>query len=188
MALILSDLGPLAKPAITSLRKLAHPIPGDEWLVGEATAALIKLGDESLGSHTERFLNPKNVNWMRDWEAIQSFHTNAGLSVPRLAKLFNSSQDPEFRKRFCLPLSFNHSNPELTIPILRSLLDHEERLIRNRAAWALGNFGDNAKSALPDLFVLLQRDHTSRGMISNAMLQIDPAVFSKPEFNRPAPR
>lgn len=186
-ALILGELGPLARPAIPSLRKLAHPSKRsnsrDEWLEGNAKAALIKLGDESLASYTERFLDPKNLDWRRDWEAIQLFRTNAGLSIPRLAKLFNSSQDPEFRGRFCFPLSFNHSNPELTIPILRSLLDHDERFIRNRAAWALGGFGSDARSALPELIALLQRDPRSRGMISNVMIQIDPDVFSKPEID-----
>ncbi len=189
-ASILGKLGPLAKPAIPSLRKLAHdPVDrtgrNDWWVKGAAMATLILLGDESLDSCIDQLLDPKNHDWkFASWTTLH-LGTDAASAVPRLAQAFHASNDQEFRGRIAFPLRVIHSNPELSVPILKSLLSHEDKSVRFHAIIGLAVFGAEAKSALPELTALLQSDPSNRDVLTNAIAEISPA---SPQSKRSAPK
>ncbi len=175
---ILGKLGPLSKPAIPSLRKLAHdPVNSPGWkdssLHGAAMATLILLGDESLDSCIGRLLDPKNHDWNVAWWATVCLRTNAAAAVPRLAQAFDSLNDQELRGRIAFPLRFIQSYPELSVPILKSLLGHEDKSVRFQAITGLANFGADAKSALPELRGLLQSDPSHREILTHAISRIE---------------
>lgn len=178
-ASILGKLKPLSKPAIPALRKLAHsPVnrtsSRDLWARGEAWAALISLGDESLDSCIDQLLDSKNLDWkVAGWTTV-CLNTNAAPAVPRLVQAFHASNDQEFRGRIAFPLRSIRSYPELSVPVLKSLLNHADKSVRFQAIVGLGNFGAKARPALPDLIVLLQSDPSHREILTNVLIQIDP--------------
>jgi HEAT repeat protein len=173
-------LGSLSKPAIPSLRKLAHNSKNsstskNQWAQGEAAAALILLGAESLDSCIDKLLDPKNHDWKSAWWAIVALRTNAASAVPRLAQAFHASNDQEFRGRIAFPLRFIRSYPELSVPILKSLLGHEDKSVRFQAIAGLANFGEEAKTALPELRDLLQSDPSHREILTHTITRIESA-------------
>ncbi len=189
-ASILGKLGPLSKPAIPALRNLAHYSANNQTsselsAQGEATGALVLLGDESLDSCIDKLLDPKNQDWKSAWWAIVALRTNAASAVPRIGQAFHASNDQKFRGRIAFPLRFIRSYPELSVPILRSLLSHEDKSVRFQAIAGLLNFGVDAEPALPDLTNLLQTDPSNRQILTLAITQIESA---SPEAKRSEPK
>jgi hypothetical protein len=71
-----------------------------------------------------------------------------------------------------------HSNPDVVIPFLISLLTNDD--LADIAATSLGNFGSEAKVAVPKILPLLTAgDKDARVAGKNALRRIDPAAADK---------
>lgn len=83
-----------------------------------------------------------------------------------------------------------HSRPDLILPLLTSALTDHEESTRLAAAEALGNFGNEAKSAWPALIDLYHREQSQTAEdersssyrtdeIAAALLKIDPTAAAQ---------
>jgi HEAT repeat protein len=91
-----------------------------------------------------------------------------------------------------------HSRPDLILPLLTNALTDHEESTRLAAAGALGNFGNEGKSAWPALMDLYHRELSKAAEdersykteeIRGALIKIDPAASAEAgiEANEPVP-
>jgi len=156
-AMVLCKMGMRATNAIPALRQIvamrgAYQKENYETAVqGAAIAALIQMKDQTLDSCVDKILEKQNTNWSAYAMATLYLHTNEAPVVPRLVNAFATTDDEEIQGRIAIPLRFIRSNPELSVPVLRKLLDHKTESVRFQATFGLFNFGAAAKPAWNDL-------------------------------------
>jgi HEAT repeat protein len=104
----------------------------------------------------------------------------AKSAIPTLLGALNATNEMFVRHYSVLALGKIHSEPELVVPELVKLLHGSDPVLRRYDAEALGEFGTNAKSAIPDLTIMLNDGYShARYMATNALKQIDPEAAAK---------
>lgn len=111
--------------------------------------------------------------------ALEAIGPAAQEAVPSLVRL---AKQGEFRelKPIANALGKIHSFPEIAVPLLASLLQHEDVFIRSNAAMSLAEFGPQAKSAVPQLLkAILDPDENVARPAGFALKRIDPEAATK---------
>jgi HEAT repeat protein len=143
-------LGSTAAPAVPALIDLLNN-DGDSDVQGEVVMALGRIGPAAQDA------------------------------VPAIIKCLNGTN--RFAALFAPNvLATIHKKPELVIPALIQHLEESKHkpLDVRRTIEAIGNFGTNAKSAVPDLTAMLNdQDLRTREAATNALKQIDPEAAAK---------
>ena len=80
-------------------------------------------------------------------------HTDAEIIVPVLIQLLSTEEHSLMRHEAALSLGMLHEQPELSIPALIKSFDDPDQMQRFMVVFALGEFGSEAKPAIP---ILLQ--------------------------------
>jgi HEAT repeat protein len=93
--------------------------------------------------------------------------------------LINSLRDPDANVRSfaAMSLGWFAREPATVVPALTSLLS--DQFARGEAAYALGQFGPKAQSAVPALLEGLKKERQGVAEIRNALKAIDPAAAAK---------
>jgi hypothetical protein len=89
-------------------------------------------------------------------QTLALFGTNQVVPLPKLLKLLRSSR-PETRAEIAMALGMLKVEPDVVISELTSLLDDSRGDVVQNAAWALGQFGHQAQTAVPDLVRAIKR-------------------------------
>lgn len=176
-AVTLAKLGPRAKPALPALEKLARDAiePRAADARGAAIAALVLLRHDPLEPLLEKLRDPSNPDWHTCATAMWHLGTNAASAAPLLVEILETSTNGWVRGRAAGILAAIHSQPELTVPALASLLTHTNVPLRWNAVAGLGAFGANAKPAWNVLTqCLTDPDLVIRSQTTNALQRIDP--------------
>jgi hypothetical protein len=189
----LGRIGVRAQSAVPALRKCVEQSKayqksnGETWVQNAAIAALIQLEAETLDSCIDKILDKQNTNWNAYAMATLYLGTNAAAGVPRLVNAFSASDNEDIRGRIAIPLRFIRSNPELSVPVLKTLLGHKNDSVRFQAAFGLHNFGPAAMPAWNDLTNLLSDSNKQvREAARLTLKQIDPEAAKQGGRNHPA--
>jgi HEAT repeat protein len=104
----------------------------------------------------------------------------AKMAIPSLLSTVNTSTDEEVRASTVFALGGIHTEPERVVPVLIRCLADTSIDVQSEAATGLGNFGENAKLAVPALVVLLQNPNQEvMNHARAALLRIDPEAAAK---------
>jgi HEAT repeat protein len=129
--------------------------------------------------------------------ALAEYGTNAVSAIPLLIEL--SAEDLVLDRNSAIDaLGTIHSRPDIILPLLTNALTDHEESTRLAAAVALGNFGNEAKSAWPALIDLYHREQSQTAEdkrlssyrmdeIGAALLKIDPTAAAQAGVKTNAP-
>ena len=153
--LVLARFGPRASNAVPSLSRLNQlSYSEDETgspLRGAAIAALIMIRHDSAEACARKSLElsePKKDDYQF---AILSLGTNAVSCVSTFIIAIETATNEDVKCQAALSLGYIHSSPELSLPILVSMLSETNVQSRRSAAYALSLFREAAKPAWNDL-------------------------------------
>lgn len=76
-------------------------------------------------------------------------HSDAKIIVPALIQILNTNDNSLMRYAAALSLGMLHAKPELSIPALIKSFDDPDQMHRFSVVFALGEFGSEAKPAIP---------------------------------------
>ena len=139
-------LGPLARPAIPDLERLATS--GASY----AQFALYQLGADGLSALLDGLAEagrPNRANLVR-LIGQRSVWPNPGRALPVLITCLEDG-DPQVAAESARALGRLGVAEGLALPALITTLDHTNRLVRDSAARAIADFGPLARPALPAL-------------------------------------
>lgn len=146
----LGVIGPPASNAIPALSKMNFNLP--MWQVGPS-AALMKIRGEPIDGliQTLENTNSSQAQWVLAAQTLAEFGTNASPAIPALCRALASSNG--WAAGYAM--GFIHSNPEIAVPALVnaiSALNSGNAMKANdamNAVWALGQFEEDARPAIP---------------------------------------
>jgi len=149
---------------------------GQNW---RAATALGAMGSDAAGAVPELiqlYENPISGPSQRyTLIALGKIGPAAKMAIPSLLHTVSTSTEEEVRGSAVFALAGIHAEPERVVPVLISCLADTSIDVQQAAAEGLGNFGENAKPAVPALVVLLQNPNPSViGLARVALLRIDP--------------
>ncbi|MEY4388153.1 MAG: hypothetical protein RLY20_3436 [Verrucomicrobiota bacterium] len=169
-------LGETAAPAIPQLEQLL--LGTNELAATLAASALGRIGRPAapvlIGALT-------NANYRISTDAalrLQDLGTNALPAIPILLKQLESPR-AKIRARATDTLGSMELEPATVVPALTRRLYDSSDPVRHLAVSALAEFGPAAKSAAPDLMMLLPAPNYSES-VSNALLEIAPEALTNP--------
>jgi HEAT repeat protein len=94
--------------------------------------------------------------------SLKDLNTKAAAAVPTLLRTIPKAEG-ELREDMLRALGVIKSHPVLVVPFLTDILTHDSDLHRSEAAWALGEFGEDAEPAVRALLSLLKsKDGSAR--------------------------
>jgi hypothetical protein len=178
-ALVLGWLGPRASNAIPALELLSRETNADSEMSvserGAAIAALILIRRDPMEPCARKSLDILDLMHSDDNRyAIIALGTNAAPCVPTFIDVINSKTNTLVKLSAIKSLAAIHSQPELSVPILTSMLRETNELYRYNAARALSSFAGSAKPAWSNLVVCLSdSDPVVREAATNALWNID---------------
>jgi hypothetical protein len=106
----------------------------------------------------------------------------ADHALPLLIKLLEDP-DAEVRERTLLTMSYLDRHAEQLVPVIVGLLADEGQNVRWHAANALGNFGDRAQTAIPDLQRIVEAELSPiAAFAAGIAFKIDPSVDVEPRL------
>ncbi|HEX4644731.1 MAG TPA: hypothetical protein VH598_03910 [Verrucomicrobiae bacterium] len=153
----LGEIGPAASNAIPALLRvcaLTNSQVSRTFICPKAKAALMKIRGEPLGPLVGELEgeNASSAEWGCTARALLEFGTNAAPAVPVFCRALKF---PNFRVRnfAAYALGHIHGQAELAVP---ALMESIRRGVSQNDAWALGEFGAEAKPAVPILESHLQ--------------------------------
>ena len=174
----LGEIGDAARSSIPQLEVAASLSDlGSSWAVNVAAkAALIKIKQESLFPYIEKLKDKSDLNtWYQNAMMLGEFGTNAAGAVPLLVESLDSTNHPVIQAHAAIALGMIHSQPELCIEELAAMLKSPNVVLRQKAIFALPQFGAAAKPAWSEMVICLQdSDSWTRQSATNALKQIDP--------------
>ena len=148
----LGAIGPAASNAIPALLRvcaLTNSPVNRTFICPKAKAALIKIRGEPLAPLVGELdqEDAGSTEWGCTARALMEFGTNAEPAVPVFCRALKF---PNFRVRnfAAYALGHIHGNAELAVPALTESI---RRGVSQNNAWALGEFGPEAKPAIPIL-------------------------------------
>jgi len=178
-ATALGHLGSRAAPAIPLLENLTHSRGGDPEAGtrarGAAIAALIRIRHEPVTHCAEKsldYFDPVSYDYR---SAIYYLGTNAAPAVTLFVNALNTATNDGVTCNAAWALSHIHSQPELAVPALGSLLTHTNAQYRAVAAMCLESFGAEARPTWNALVGCLDSPDDQVGWAaSNTLKNIDP--------------
>ncbi len=165
-AVALGNLGERALPAVPALRKAAQANvdPQSVWVRAAATAALIRLGQETIQTSMAALGDTSNLlKWREAVFALQGLGSNAAPAVPILAGMLASTNLLAVRYDAVRFLGAVGMRPDLSVPVLVNAL--EEPRIRRSALVSLSRFGRAASNATEAVVACLTD--------TNAVIRVD---------------
>jgi HEAT repeat protein len=188
----LGELGPMARPAIPALEKLASA-PGPPGVFGvdwrarlTAQAALIQIRQEPLSPYIDKLKLPANhqptmgdAAWLETAVIVGNCGTNAAAAVPNLIAALNSS-DLAIQSFSLSSLAWIHSRPDLCVPAVLPFLKSANPVLQQMAFQAIGNLGTAARPAAAALVELLHdTNSTTQTYAADALKKVDPEAAAK---------
>ncbi len=179
-ATVLGNLGERAMPAVPALRKATtvNVDPRSLWVRGVATAALIRLGQDSIQNYIVALGDTSGIEkWREAVFALEGLGTNAAPAVPILAGMLVSNQLLTVRFDAVRFLGNVRIDPDLSVPALVTAL--EDPQLRRSALMSLRLFGPIASNAT-DAVVACLAD-TNRGIrphVEHTLRAINPQKAS----------
>ena len=141
---------------------------GDD--AASAVPDLIKLYDHPVSYPSQRYTA----------YALSRIGPAAKPAIPSLLRAATTSTEEEVQAAALYALGGIHSEPERVVPVLENYLRNTSIETQREAIDALGNFGADARSALPALVELMQspnREITNH--VRSALLRIDSSAATK---------
>lgn len=122
--------------------------------------------------------------------ALGVYGSNSISTIPPLLLTLTAETNDSVRRSVIIALGEIHSRPDLTLLPLTKELSNTNSSIWANAALSLGNFGDDAKSAMPALIDLYHREQSqmpedapfkpqAMKVIRAALLKIDPVAAAQ---------
>jgi HEAT repeat protein len=165
----LGEIGPAAKSAIPQLATMTNDV--------SAKLALMKIKGESLQSFMEQLKETSDSkSWTETAWLVGSMGTNGEPAIPLLLKVIantnRSLQPPAIGA-----LGEIHRQPDLCVPAIIPFLRSTNLNHRRMAVYAIRNFGEAAKPAVPDILRCLNDpDGWIQQQATNALRIIDPVT------------
>ncbi len=178
----LTRLGPRAKAAILELEALSQTnveLQRDPLRVA-ATAALVRIREESLQPYIQKLPTATGEEWGRLATILGLQGTNAADAVPLLVAGLMQTNRFIWVEPTVVALGSIRSHPELSVPVLLQQLGKTNLVAEYHVLTAIASFGPAARMAWHDLAA--RRETTPTNSIEMqalraALKQIDPAGF-----------
>lgn len=153
---IIWALGPKAAPAIPALIQLLQN--QDETFVSVATYALRGIGTDAVPPVMALLNSTNRVIRFRAISALELFGPEARIAVPALVQCL-ASPDPATRDCAVRSLASIKTDAPLVVPAIVRCAENDTNYMSRLVCFqALGNFGTNAKPAVPLLVHILEAD------------------------------
>ena len=182
-AYALGEIGPPARSAISNLQALSvvSDLPSSWYVNLAAKGALIKIRQEPLTPYVEKLKDKSDITkWYQNALMIGEFGTNASPAVPLLVEAMGGTNHPVIQAHAAIALGMIHSRPELCILPLANMLKSSDVALRQKAIFALPQFGSAARPAWDDIVTCLQdSDPWTRYSARAALKKIDPEAARK---------
>jgi len=181
-ALVLGWLGPRASNAIPVLETMSRETNSDSEMSvserGAAIAALILIRHDPMGPCARKSLDILDLMHSDDNRyAIIALGTNAAPCVPFFIDVINGKTNTQVKTAAVRALGAIHARPELSLPVLTSMLKETNEVYRYNAARAISWFEASAKPAWSNLVMCLNDSNQQvREVTTNALRDIDPAA------------
>jgi len=174
-ASVIGSLGPAAREAIPAL------IRG----VGHTNLDMRAKALETLGQiqSEPRLVLPVLVSSLSDpnpnvrFSAVRAIADFGDQAKPIVPALVRSLEDPDLNTRVITisTLANLQTDPDSVVPALtRTLNEDPDKFVRTDAAMAIGDFGEQAKSAIPALVNARKSQAADGQAITRALRKIDP--------------
>jgi hypothetical protein len=183
---ILSSIGPAAREAIPSLLRAAtNQNPSVHVCVISALSAIHAKPESLVPLLTKCLSEPDAAVNRFAISGLQAFASEAQPAVPALVEFFSARRDGNFDKS-CAGNALKAIDPDAaarvgwSVPVLAESLSNTNEGIRFYAASGLGDFGAEAREAVPALVGLLHDpDLFARIAATNALKAIDPEAAAQ---------
>jgi hypothetical protein len=154
---------------------------GQNWRAATALGAMGSDAADAVPELIQLYENPISGPSQRyTLIALGKIGPAAKMAIPSLLHTVSTSTEEEVRGSAVFALAGIHAEPERVVPVLISCLADTSIDVQQAAAEGLGNFGENAKPAVPALVVLLQNPNPSViGLARVALLRIDPEAAAR---------
>ncbi|MDB6019481.1 MAG: repeat-containing protein, partial [Pedosphaera sp.] len=152
-ATALGEMGPMAQKAIPAL--LVASQDKDYIIACRATAALMKIRQESPDNLIALAADVSATSWNRTARTLKYLGTNAQAAVPLLIGELNHTK-PWTRMMAAATLGGIASRPEISVPALTNCLTDSESLVRRSAIDALCKFKSEKQQIVPLLLARMQ--------------------------------
>lgn len=176
--LLLGWLGSRASDAIPALQEMTRFRNGDRESVcayrGAAISALVLIRHDSIEICARKSIDLREPLHRDFHYAIGCLGTNAISSVPIYIDAIQTTTNEDVKLLAAHALGMIHSRTELSLPVLRSMLNDTNSGPRHIAAFSLGWFGATGKPVWDDLVSHLNDpDEGVRRMAATALWRID---------------
>jgi len=176
--LLLGWLGSRASNAIPTLQEMSRFRQGDSESVcayrGAALSALILIRHDSIEMCARKSIDLREPLYRDYHYAIGCLGTNAASSVPIYIDAIQTPSNEGMKFLATHALGMIHSRPELSLPVLCSMLNETNERSRCFAAISLGCFGSAGKPAWDDIASHLNDpDEQVRRAAGTALWRID---------------
>lgn len=178
-ALLLAQFGSRASNAIPALENMSRFYSSSQKEFsyvgrGTALAALILIRPDSMEACARKSIDPNEPRKQDYVYAMGCLGTNAALCVPIFVAAIRAATNEDVTVSAVWGLAQIHSCPELSLPVLTSMLNETNEDHRYRAVSALSSFASAAKPAWKDLIPLLNDPSGNvRWHTTNALWEID---------------
>ena len=191
-AWMLGQLGERARNAIPVLEQVSRAQAGDgitrSELREEAVAALILIRHDSPDACARKLLENSSSDRFLYQHVMVRLGTNAAPCIPILVAGIETGTNEDIKFLAACALCAIHSQPELSVPPLISMLKEPNPKSRSIAVFALGEFRMAAKPAWKDLVKCLNDpEEKVRIWATNALCEIDSEAASQLGLSKLAP-
>jgi hypothetical protein len=178
----LTRLGPRAKAAIPELEALSRTnveLHRDQLRIA-ATAALVRIREESLSSYIQKLQNASGEEWARLATILGLQETNAADAAPILVAGLMQTNRTVWVEPTVIALGSIRSHRELSVPALMQQLGKTNQVADYQVFGAIAYFGAEARSVWPDLAARLSTTTNlyDRSALLHALKRIDPDRFA----------
>jgi HEAT repeat protein len=171
-----------AAPAVPALAGMVEDPNSRERRV-RAMLALVSIGKDGMQPMVAAVTNKALPVQYRCMAAGYIADPNMYLGTNAISAaraIISCLEDPAVAVCIAQVLGILKFAPEEAVPALAKCLRSQDPDLRARAATALGEFGEDASSAVPDLLLIASdKDQTVRDTVTNALERIAPEVLKK---------
>jgi len=178
-AYLLGEMGPAAKPAETNL--IRATTSGNWYLQGAAQVALMKLRQEPPDPLIEKLKDTSDwTAWYQNALMVGAFGPGAEPAIPILLDSLKHTNNI-IQAHALIALGMIARQPDQCVPVIAPFLSSPDVALRQKAMYALHEFGANALAARSLIQIALSdADPWVRARARNALKRIDGAPGFKP--------